>query len=233
MPRNDSAKKPTRAPEPKGDSRERILVAAAELIAERKEGVAELTVKEVAEKAGVTGPLVHAYYGQERSLGVRGLIVATIYRKFLAHTHDLMELNLWFHRNDRPTKQLVAVLQATVKAFARMPAFGKVVLKEVKELDRNREEIQPIFKIFETVDRIITLGQEQGEIRKLEVAVIRQVLFGVTQSLLSYNYLGAGRPVGVEPLSDDDIESLVLSVLGLFSTGTDSAKPAAAGSLGR
>ena len=217
MAKNSATKRP-HALEPKAaDTRDRILDSAAALIAERKEGVGEISVKDIASHAKVTTALVHAYFESSKESSAKNVIVATIYRAFIGKASDLMDLGLYFQKQARPAEKLLAILHATLRAFSMLPAFGRVVLKEMRDLDRDREEIKPIWAIFERVDAIIEEGQKKDEIvQTLDKTVIRQILFGVTQTLLSYKYLDAGRPPGGPSLTDDQIEAEVHDVLKLY-----------------
>jgi AcrR family transcriptional regulator len=201
------------------ETRDRIVHSAAELIATQKNGVIDVTINDIARRAGVTPALVIDYFGGGKRGSSRSFILTSIYRTFVGAVHKLIDTGLVFLTGAKPIEQLVAILRATVIAFGQMGVLGRVVLKETKDLDPSREEIKPIWKIFEKVDAIIVEAQRQKDLSdRVEADVIRQTLFGVTHTLLSYRYLKAGKPhTSTQPeMSDGQIEAEVLSVLKNF-----------------
>lgn len=191
---------------------DRILEAAAELVSESSEGADDVTVTEIAKRARVSAAQVHNYFGN----AAKAKIIGFICKRFVGQASQMMELGLYFLRDGSPVDQLVSVLQATLRVFGMMESYGRVVFKEMSDLDPDSELTKPFFKVFDRVDAIIKEGQAKGEIRTdLDAGIIRQGLFYYTLGLLIVRYRPQGPDHPQTQLTDERISTEVLRVLDL------------------
>lgn len=204
---------------------EKILRSAAELIVET--GQNEVSINALAQRSGLSRASIHALFGKEEGKSTKVAIFLRIFNTFLENAKKLIigALAARSRVNLSPMDRLVTVFGATVSAFRNDELFGKVVLQELdlSSVDDDpaiSEENEAIFEIFSHVDNIISEAREKGELNEVALRLddweIRQILFGVTHTLLRTLYLDDGKPPEKTKFKESDLEVEVLRILQLY-----------------
>lgn len=205
---------------------DKILSAAAALII--RTGSREVTVKELADEAGVSRASVHNLFkGEDGAATTGSAIYLRIIDEFMKVAQAVIATYLdALGPASSPLDRLAAVLRATMAAFRAKQDFGKVVLQQMNL--SKPEEGALAAEIFRWVDQIIEEAKEKGEILRdadaLESWKIRQILFVLTRGLLRSVYLGQGVPSDKTELTEKEVATEVLRVLRLYCTEKGSAK---------
>jgi AcrR family transcriptional regulator len=185
------------------DTLRRIADSAATLVAQAGGGVDEVKVSDIAEQARVTPATVHLHFGS----AAKEHILVFIYRQFVALTVELMDHGRYFLQDGGPVQQLMAILSATLRSFERGRSYGRVVLKEMRDVNPSREWTKPIYDVFDRVDTIIAEGQRRGEIvKQFPPSSIRKAIFDYTRSWLEQKY-SISSPVSDLTVSDDMVKT--------------------------
>ncbi len=204
---------------------ERVLKAAAELIIET--GQKEVNINALADRSQISRASIHALFGKEEGKSTKIAIFLRIFNTFLANAKSLIIGSLGARNSVSisPIDKLVTVFGATLLAFRKDPVFGKVVLQQLdlSNLDDDpaiREENEAVFEIFGHVDAIIGEARDKGELNEMALRLdnweIRQILFGVTRSLLRTLYLDDGKPPEKPKFKERDVEIEVLRIVQLY-----------------
>lgn len=171
-----------------------ILEHAAELILET--GKREVDIAELAKRAGVSRPSIHALFGRGEDLSTKTVIFRRINDAFLENARATIEAVLAsLPRTLSPMDRLVSVFHATLNTFKNNATFGRVVLQELNL--SNDEENAAVFQIFAQVDQIISdargqLNERADELKDFE---IRHIIFTSTRGLLRAHYLQECFPI--------------------------------------
>ena len=168
------------------DKRERILNAAIKVLALK--GYQCATIAEIAAEAGVAKGLVHVYFESKLD------ILLDVILLFVSSINNLIAAKL--AALDNPVARLHAVFEAFTELMSRSNKelyWGQILKEglpftETFKDDRIREKYARIGaqgkQLQETLDRIITEGQQQGFIdASLKPQVLRQILGGANQML--------------------------------------------------
>jgi TetR/AcrR family transcriptional regulator len=154
-----------------GTARERILRAAANLYARR--GFRGTSVREVAEAAGVTKPLVLYHFDSMEAL------FSTLLHESVSRCRREAEETL--SRSGSTTDRLRGLLRAQVSQAREAPevaAFAYEVMTMPGMLPLGFDYRSEGREIFEIYVRLIAEGQRRGEFRALDARVAAAVLFG-------------------------------------------------------
>lgn len=203
-----------------------ILKLAAQLIDET--GKKEIDIAELANRAGVSRPTVHALFGKGEEQSTKIAIFRAINDSFLEGARAAIEVALAsMPPLATPIDRLTSVFRATLHTFENNETFGKVVLQHLNL--KNDEENAAVFQIFAQVDRIISKARDLGELDDERVAElkdfeIRHIIFTVTRGLLRAYYLQECFPISEDgkPQRDKsglglkDIQVEVLRVLRVY-----------------
>ena len=168
------------------DKRERILNAAIKVLALK--GYQCATIAEIAAEAGVAKGLVHVYFESKLD------ILLDVILLFVSSINNLIAAKL--AALDNSVARLHAVFEAFTELMSRSNKelyWGQILKEglpftETFKDDRIREKYARIGaqgkQLQETLDRIITEGQQQGFIdASLKPQVLRQILGGANQML--------------------------------------------------
>jgi AcrR family transcriptional regulator len=197
------------------------LDCAAQIILEK--GLLDTSIAEIAHAAGISSALVHANYKTKSGL------VNAILENFLGELRFGIELLLEYRTSSqREIDYLLAVTRAVIGAFQRHQQHGKFVLRHLwnalgDEGDPDREEMKPLFAIFNDVDEALKQAAKKNQLSNavstFEPWQIRQLIFGTLHTLLISYYLDAGRPRGAKALTPETVELGALRVLQMCVNG--------------
>ncbi|MBW2268382.1 MAG: TetR/AcrR family transcriptional regulator [Deltaproteobacteria bacterium] len=154
-----------------GGSREALLEAAQELMAER--GLPRVTVREVAERAGLQPALVNYYFG-----GKEELLQAVVDRaagRLLARAAESVD------SEGSPQERLRALLRSLVIGMTEEPYAPRLIVEQVLF---GREEVVDEFarrfasRQFAILDSVFGEGRAAGEFRDLETHLLAPQMLG-------------------------------------------------------
>lgn len=208
-----SARRPGRpVGEASGAGREALLAAARELLAER--GLATLTSKAVAERAGVRPTLVNYYFGDHDGL-LRALVAES--------SGDMQQaISKVASRPGSAEEKLVAVIEETLKRFAEEPYtarlfFEQVVFSDPAALDDFA--LQHGRAATDAFHAVLEEGLREGlfsEEADLEMAVAAIggicIFFGAATPLIQ-------RVMDIEPLTSESAPRLARRAASLILKG--------------
>ena len=159
-------------PRPRGDTMERLLQAAVELIGEH--GYSGTSIDEIVERAGVAKGTVYYHFSSKAAL-VQALLEDGLNR--LAES---------FQREIEGAPTPIAALEALVRAelayIQRYEAFAKLVMSEMWRVDRDwRNALQPLQEGYgKVIAGVLQDGMAAGEFRSdLDVRSTASALFGM------------------------------------------------------
>ncbi|MDJ0852125.1 MAG: TetR/AcrR family transcriptional regulator [Myxococcota bacterium] len=144
-----------------GEGQDALLRAARELLAEK--GLPGITVREVAERAGVQPALVNYYFG-----GKQGLLRAVV----TGLTRQMMELVARAAATEGSVEERFrAVLRAVVAFWTEEPYAPRLVVEQV--LFGEEQTIQDFVEGYarqnlETIRALLEAGEASGEIRHVD-----------------------------------------------------------------
>jgi AcrR family transcriptional regulator len=154
-----------------GEGQEALLQAARELMTEK--GLPRLTVREVAERAGVKPALVNYYFG-----GKQGLLQA-LTDEVAASMVERLEQSVSEGKDF--DERLRAVLRHVVDLLGKDPYGPRLVIEQV--FFGEGEGVDAFVDQFarrnlESINRLLDEGREAGEIRATEAMLLMPLLFG-------------------------------------------------------
>lgn len=154
-----------------GEGRDKLLAAARELMAER--GLPRVTVREVAERAGLQPALVNYYFGGKEEL-LRA-VVADVAGRTLARVAESVATE------GSPEERLRATLRAMIGSLGEEPYAPRLILEQV--LFGSEEVIDEFAERFASRQRaliggLLEEGQESGAFRELDTRFMLPQLLG-------------------------------------------------------
>ena len=154
-----------------GEAREALLEAAQELMAER--GLPRVTVREVAERAGLQPALVNYYFGGKEEL--LQAVVDRVAGRLLARAAERAD------SDGTPRERLRAMLRSMVADLTGESYAPRLIVEQVLF---GREEVVDEFvkrfasRQFAILDGVVGEGQASGEFRDLETKFLAPQLLG-------------------------------------------------------
>ena len=188
-----------------GTARERILRAAANLYARR--GFRGTSLREVAEAAGATKPLVLYHFESKEKL------FSVLLREALERFHQ--EAGEIVSRQTGAQEQLRGLLRVHVRQVREGPelaAFAYDVMSMPGLLPLGfdyRDEGQKAFAFYL---RVIEDGQRRGEFRKTDATVVAAAMFGTLR--LYTTAVLAGSLERIPESLEDDLFDLLMKGMG-------------------
>ncbi len=154
-----------------GEGQEALLQAARELMVEK--GLPQLTVREVAERAGVKPALVNYYFGGKQGLlqALTDQVAASMVEGFEQSVND----------GDGFEERFRAVLQHAVDLLGNDPYGPRLVVEQVFFGDETVIDAfvdQFARRNLETLNRLLDQGRRAGEIRDVVPMFLVPMLFG-------------------------------------------------------
>ncbi|MGI9592479.1 MAG: TetR/AcrR family transcriptional regulator [Myxococcota bacterium] len=154
-----------------GEGQEALLQAARELMAEK--GLPQLTVREVAERAGVQPALVSYYFG-----GKQGLLQA-LTREVAASMVEGLEQRVG--QGGDFAERLRDAMRHVIGLLGKDPYGPRLVVEQVFFGDESTIDAfvdQFARRNFETLNRLLDDGRRSGDIREVEAMFLAPMLFG-------------------------------------------------------
>jgi AcrR family transcriptional regulator len=186
------------------DKRRQILRAAITVFA--RSGYHTSRVSDVAKEAGVAYGLVYHYFGSKEDL------LEAIFRRTWSRMLEAVEE---VERGDAPARdQIEAVARIVLGAWPLDPDLVRVLVREVARSPQLGREVDEIDHAFQALERIVSRGQERGELRRdVETRLAAWILYGALEEILT------GWVFERLPAADEDVERAVQGVVTLLTEG--------------
>ena len=186
------------------DKRRRILRAAITVFA--RSGYHTSRVSDVAKEAGVAYGLVYHYFGSKEDL------LEAIFRRTWSRMLQAVEE---VEREGAPAReQLAAVARIVLGAWPVDPDLVRLLVREVARSPQLGREVDEIAHAFNALERIVSHGQERGELRTdVDPRLAAWILYGALEEILT------GWVFERLPAADEDVERAVQGVVTLLTEG--------------
>ncbi len=158
--------------------RDMLLVAAGELMSET--GSIDVSLQQIAARAGVTAPLVKYHFGSKD-----GMLLALVQRDTAQSIKQLTEL---MAMDLDPATKLRIHIQGIIRSYARYPYLNRLL--EHFLVDREAEGTRMIWASFlspliEAQKQIVTEGIEAGQFRQVDTKYVYFLINGTCQYIFS------------------------------------------------
>lgn len=163
------------------DKRRLILDAAVHVFAQK--GYHTSRVGDIAEEAGVAHGLLYHYFRSKDEL------LETIVRETWRDVLDAVRV---VEETDETARErLAGVAKILLRAWRRDPDLVRVLVREVTRGATLQRQIVEIDQAFESLERIIAHGQEEGEFRAdVDPRMVSYVFYGALEEILTGWVLG-------------------------------------------
>jgi TetR/AcrR family transcriptional regulator, fatty acid metabolism regulator protein len=186
------------------EKRRQILRAAITVFA--RSGYHTSRVSDVATEAGVAYGLVYHYFGSKEDL------LETIFRRTWANMLEAVEEVEQSAETAR--EQIAGVARIVLGAWQADPDLVRVLVREVARSPQLGREVDEIAHAFRALERIVTGGQERGELRTdVEPRLAAWILYGALEEILT------GWVFERLPAAEEDVERAVSAVVALLCDG--------------
>ena len=198
-----------------GEDKRRLILDAAVRVFARK-GYHTCRVGDIAEEAGVAYGLVYHYFTSKEE------VLETIFRETWTELLDAMRQ---VEESAEPAQeQLRQVAAILLRAWRREPDLVRVLVREVARSPELQRRVGEIGQAFAAIERIVTRGQERGELRRdVEPRLASWIFYGAIEEILT------GWVLGQLPDEEDDVAQAERTVVLLI--GGALAAPGQVGAL--
>lgn len=184
------------------DKRRILLDAAVRVFARR--GYHAARVGDIAEEAGVAHGLLYHYFKSKDE--VLETIFNDTWSELLAAVRDVEE------SGDPASVQLRHVAAILLRSWRRQPDLVRVLVLEVTRSAQLGERVSDVRDAMAAIERIVTRGQEAGDLRRdLDPRLASVVFYGAIEEILT------GWVLELLPDGDEDVaraEETVVEILG-------------------
>ena len=181
----------------------RILIDAAVRVFARR-GYHAARVGDIAEEAGVAHGLLYHYFSSKEE--VLETIFNETWSELLEAVRDVEE------SGDPARVQLRHVAAILLRSWRRQPDLVRVLVLEVTRSAQLGQRVSDVRDAFAAIERIVTRGQEAGDLRSdLDPRLASVVFYGAIEEILT------GWVLELLPDSDEDVaraEETVVEILG-------------------
>lgn len=160
--------------------REMLLEAAGELMSEL--GTIDVSLHQIAKRAGVTAPLVKYHFGSKD-----GLLLALAERDT---AHSIRQLQELMAMDIDPASKLRIHIQGIIRTYSRYPYLNRLLENFLKETDADKAGTQSIWSSFmlpliDAQKQIIADGIASGQFRNVDSKYAYFLINGACQYIFS------------------------------------------------
>ncbi|MFN4183483.1 MAG: TetR family transcriptional regulator [Hyphomonas sp.] len=160
--------------------REMLLEAAGELMSEL--GTIDVSLHQIAKRAGVTAPLVKYHFGSKD-----GLLLALAQRDTAQSIRQLTEL---MAMDIDPAAKLRIHIQGIIRTYSRYPYLNRLLENFLRDSDTEKDGTQSIWSSFmlpliEAQKQIISDGIAAGQFRQIDSKYAYFLINGACQYIFS------------------------------------------------
>ena len=184
----------------------RRLILRAAITVFARSGYHKSKVADVAKEAGVAYGLVYHYYGSKH------VLLQEMFRRTWARLVNALEE---IERSERPAREQIAeVARIVLGAWEIDPDLVRVLVREVARSPQLDREVEEIEHAFSALERIVTRGQERGELRpELDPRFAAWILYGALEEILT------GWVFEQLPAGSDEVARAEKTVVTLLTSG--------------
>ena len=181
-----------------------LLDAAVHVFASK--GYHTCRVGDIAEEAGVAHGLLYHYFSSKEE------VLETIFRETW---RDLLDAVKAVEESGEPAReQLRRVAAIMLRTWRRDPDLVRVLVREVARSPQLARQVDEIGQAFSAIERIVSHGQELGELRDdVDARLASWIFYGAIEELLT------GWVLGQLPDGDEDVARAERTVVELIGTG--------------
>jgi TetR/AcrR family fatty acid metabolism transcriptional regulator len=161
--------------------REQILQAAVRVFA--TQGYESSRVGDIAKDAGVAYGLVYHYYGSKEA------VLEAVFRE--AWGRLLAAVAIAEQTGETATEQLSLVVKIVLRSWRDDPNLVRLLVREITRNPHIQDELDEIGQAFQSLQRIVERGQEQGSFRRdVDAQLAAWMLYGALEEVLTGWVLG-------------------------------------------
>jgi AcrR family transcriptional regulator len=196
------------------EEKRRLILAAAVRVFARK-GYHTCRVSDIAEEAGIAHGLLYHYFASKEQL--LECVFRETWRELLAAVRDVEE------SGEPAREQLRQVAAILLRSWRRDPDLVRVLVREVARSPQLARQVDEIGQAFEAIERIVTRGQAEGELRgDVDALLASWIFYGAIEEILT------GWVLGRLPDGDEDVARAERTVVEVIAGGLALGAPAAA-----
>ncbi len=173
---------------PTGDTRERILEVAEELVA--RHGMEGLRLKDVAERVGIQPPSVFAHFGGREAIG------DAVAHRVLSRIAEALGAEL--SRPDSPERRLRAGVRTVAEHLYDHPGHTRLILRDLART-RTGDELSlwspEVVRLVDQVDALLAEGAREGAFREVPTTSFFPMIEGAIVAMIGWaGFQEDGRP---------------------------------------
>jgi AcrR family transcriptional regulator len=183
----------------------RILIDAAVRVFARR-GYHAARVGDIAEEAGVAHGLLYHYFNSKEE------VLETIFNETWS---ELLEAVRDVEESGEPARvQLRHVAAILLRSWRRQPDLVRVLVLEVTRSSQLGQRVSDVRDAMAAIERIVTRGQEAGDLRRdLDARLASVVFYGAIEEILT------GWVLELLPDGDEDVARAEETVVEILSGG--------------
>jgi len=209
---------PSRLPNGKSSTAEKLLVAASQLMIERTS--VEISLSDIAQKSGVNAALVKYHFGNKD-----GLLLALLARDAAT---ELSNLEYLLAQPISATAKLKLHIRGIIRAYYRFPYMNRLIHLLLHESSTaSADEVAKFFvgPLLDFHRRLIAEGVSRGEFRATDPVLFYTSLIGACDHLF-FGRHAMSRATGVGPVTDAVCSQYIKHMETLICCGIlNEAKP--------
>ena len=201
----------TKIPAGRNATADKLLVAASELMIERSS--IEVSLSDIAQKAGVNAALVKYHFGNKD-----GLLLALLARDAATEVANLEYL---LAQPISPTAKLKLHIGGIIRAYHRFPYMNRLIHFLLHESSRDSADEVAKFFVAPLLDfhrRLLAEGIAAGEFRTVDPVFFYTSLIGACDHLF-FGRHAMSRAIGVGPVTDEVCREYIIHMEALICSG--------------
>jgi AcrR family transcriptional regulator len=186
---------PTKLPNGRNGTAEKLLVAASELMIERAS--IDISLSDIAQKSGVNAALVKYHFGNKD-----GLLLALLARDAAT---EMSQLEYLMAQPITPTAKLRLHIGGIIRAYHQFPYMNRLIHYLLHESSAEAaDEVSRFFvaPLLEFHRRLLDEGVSAGEFREVDPVLFYTSLIGACDHLF-FGRHAMSRAIGVGPVTDE------------------------------
>jgi AcrR family transcriptional regulator len=189
-----------------GDLKNALIAAGVEILA--REGIASLSLRSVARRAGVSHSAPYAHFSDKQTL------IAAISTEGFRRLYSQLDTALNAHSAE-PGRQLVACGQAYMRFALNERDIFKVMFSGVLEQEKEYPEFVKISQAtFQLLVKVVDACQEKGILRPAPTDLLATAIWGQVHGLVS---LALEKQISHTVLDLHPLDEVLLFTLNQFS----------------
>lgn len=188
-----------------GAEKRRLILAAAVRVFAR-DGYHTSRVGDIAEEAGIAHGLLYHYFSSKEQ------VLATVFRE---NWRELLEAFRRVEESDEPAdEKLRGIAKILLRSWRNDPDLVTVMVREVGRSPHLQEQVDEIQGAFDTIQRVIERGQDEGVFRAgIDPRLASWIFYGGMEELLT------GWVLGKLPDGDEEVARAERTIVDVVCSG--------------